>query len=184
MAKNNDFHNSTEVEDIMKKFIEKYPTRFIGFQTDKILTIFTNNKNSKRPARLLSIKYPIEVYVNRSYLIEIFSKPWQDLTQAQKHLQVFHLMCQFPDGAFDETSSYYGKIVKPNINMFLDEFVFSGNTPNWLENSSVADPLADTAPSIIVPLASDTSGATDPSCLPDDQEDDVFGEDKDEDAAF
>ena len=59
----------------------------------------------------------------------------------RRNLAVFHIMCAFPEGAFDEESANYGKLKQPDIKMFMTEYAACGGVPNWMENPAAKDPM-------------------------------------------
>lgn len=142
MAKFTEFYGDTEVKTIMTDFVARFPNVFKGFNIEQLNVIVTKKKKSRKPIRLISVKYPMDVYILKPYIFEVFEVWWQRLSQKQKNLAVFHAMCGIPEGGFDEASQYYGKKVRPDIEMYLTEFAASGSIPNWLENDmSARDPM-------------------------------------------
>jgi hypothetical protein len=141
MPRFTDYYSDPEVKLIMEKFINKYPSIFEGFNVDQMNVVYTKGKKAKKPIRVIPVRYPYDVYVNKPYIVEVFETWWAKLSQVQKNLAVFHVMCAIPKGGFDEQSSHYAKKAKPDIEMYLTEFVASGGIPNWLENPSASDPM-------------------------------------------
>ena len=141
MPKFEDYRSDSEVSDIMGKFVEKYPAVFLGFDVGGIKFIVTQKKKSPEAMKLRNIGYPMDVFVGASYLVEIFEVAWKELDQKRKNLMVFHIMCAFPDGAFDSASKFFGKKVKPQITMYELEYAVTKGVHNWRENDAVVDPL-------------------------------------------
>lgn len=141
MAKFVDFESGREVQDIMEKFVEKFPQIFEGFDASRIGFVMTKKKKSKIPVKLSKVGYPMDVFTNKTYVVEAFQSVWKDIDQKKRNLAVFHAMCAIPDGAFDEQSKNYGKKLQPEIKMYMREYAASGGVPNWMENPSAIDPL-------------------------------------------
>ena len=145
MAKFVDFASGREVQDIIEKFLEKFPQIFQGFDTNGIGFVMTKKKKSKVPIKLVSVGYPLDVFTNKTYVIEVFDNLWATMDEKKRNLSVFHIMCAIPEGAFDEQSKNYGKKLAPEIKMYMKEYAASGGVPNWMENPAAADPLQRTA---------------------------------------
>jgi len=141
MAKFVDYASGREVQDIMEKFLEKFPQIFEGFDTAKIGFVMTKKKKSKVPMKLVSVGYPVNVFLDKTYIVEVFEKFWKKLDDKKRNLSVFHTMCAIPDGAFDDQSNNYGKKLQPEIKMYLREYAAAGGVPNWMDNPAAADPL-------------------------------------------
>jgi len=141
MPKFTDYYSDPEVRSIMEKFIAKFPGLFEGFNCDLINVVFTKKKKARKPIRLISVRYPQDVYISKPYIVEVFVIWWERMNQKQKNLAVFHVMCAVPEGGFDEQSSHYAGKVRPDVEMYLREFAASGGVPNWLENDAAADPM-------------------------------------------
>ncbi len=145
MAQFTDYGSGKEVEDIMERFLERFPQMFEGFKTEGIHFIKTEGKKkSKRPINLRTVGYPFEPYVGRPYIVEVFALFWSRMTQKQKNLAVFHVMCAIPQGGFDPQSKYYAKKNKPEIEMFKLEFAATGGIPDWWDNPAACDPMERT----------------------------------------
>lgn len=141
MAKFVDYAGGREVQDIMEKFLEKFPQIFEGFDTSRIGFVMTKKKKAKIPIRLVTVGYPLDVFTNKTYVIETFQAWWEKMDQKKRNLAVFHIMCAVPEGAFDEESKAYGKKLQPEIKMYMKEYAASGGIPNWMENPAAIDPL-------------------------------------------
>lgn len=142
MPRVKDYHVSSEVQDIMESIVERFPSVFEGFDVSKIGVVHTKKKASRRrPLRIVCVRYPVDVWLDKTYIVEVAEKTWQDLTQKQKNLAVFHTMCAFPEGAFDESSKNYGKKKQPDYEMFAEEFAVTNGVPNWMENPEARDPF-------------------------------------------
>ena len=160
MPKFTDYYSDPEVKNIMEKFIEKFPGMFEGFNVDLINVVITKKKKSRKPIRLIPVRYPLDVYVSKPYIVEVFEQWWKDMNPKQKNLAVFHVMCAIPEGGFDEQSSHYAKKVRPDVEMYLREFAASGGVPNWLDNPNAADPM-DANPMLLAECSgSDEDGET------------------------
>ena len=149
MAKFVDFYSDRDVQDIMEAYLERFPTMFEGFDAAKIGFVTTKKKNAKQDAKgaikLHQVKYPHNVWLGKVYIAEVLEGPWKKLDQTKRNLAVFRTMCKVPTGAFDESSKMYGKVLKPDIQMFTREFAASGGVPNWEENPAAKDPMKQTA---------------------------------------
>ena len=71
---------------------------------------------------------------NLVYFVEVMDDTWRDLSQKQKNLAVFHIMCSIPQGGFDPESKKYAGKRKPDYEIYAEEYAVSGGVPNWLEN--------------------------------------------------
>lgn len=147
MAKFVDFYSDREVQDIIEAFLEKFPTMFEGFDATKIGFVTTKKKGKKTgPAlKLHKVAYPQNVWLSKAYIVEASEAAWKRLDPKKKNLSVFRTMCAIPMGGFDEQSKAYGKVLKPDIQMFMREFAASGGVPNWEENPAAKDPMEQTA---------------------------------------
>ena len=145
MAKNTDWTAAQDVCDIMEKFLERFPKMFEGFNVEQMHFILTKKKKSKMPIRIKAVGYPNYVFTGKPYVVEAFDLWWKDMTQKQRNLAVFHIMCAVPDGGFDEQSKFYGKVSKPDVNMYTLEYAASGGVINWMENPDAQDPMVRTA---------------------------------------
>ena len=96
------------------------------------------------PIRIVNVSYPMDVFTNKTYVIEAYHTWWEKMDQKKRNLAVFHAMCAIPDGAFDEQSKTYGKKLQPDIKMYMKEYAASGGVPNWMENPAAIDPLERT----------------------------------------
>jgi hypothetical protein len=146
MAKFVDFYSDRETQDIMEAFLERFPTMFEGFDASKIGFVTTKKKAKKTGAalKLHQVRHPHSVWLSKTYIVEAFDQIWKGLDQKRKNLSVFRAMCAIPQGGFDEQSKMYGKVLKPDIQMFMREFAASGGVVNWEENPAAKDPMAQT----------------------------------------
>lgn len=140
MAKFVDFYSDHEVKDIAEGYLNRYPDTLSGFDCSKVGFIVTR-KNRGLPLKVHSVKYPMNVWMSQVYIFEVFEGPWRKLDQKRKNLNVFKAMCSIPSGGFDDQSKMYGKILKPEINMFMREYAASGGVVNWEENPAAQDPM-------------------------------------------
>jgi hypothetical protein len=141
MAKNSDWGSGKEIQDIMEKFVDRFPGMFEGFNVGMIHFVITQKKKANVPIKVLTLGHPVEVFAGRPYIVEAFDLWWKEMDQKKKNQAVFGAMCQFPMGAFDDTSKYYGKKLQPEIRMSMREFAAFGGVPNWFENPAAADPM-------------------------------------------
>jgi len=141
-AKISDYVVSPEVTDIMERIIKSCPTVFSGFDIEAIGSVHTKNKKvkgNKPPIVMKPVKYPFDVWMDKTYICEVADDTWQSMTDKQKNLSVFHVMCSVPDGAFDEQSKNYGGKRRPDYVMYAEEFAVTGGVPNWMENPDARD---------------------------------------------
>ena len=141
MPKVTDYVITPEINDIMEDIVEAYPQVFEGFDSAKIGATITANKKGKRPVRISSVRYPVNIWCNKVYIVEAFQDQWVTMDQKQKNLAVFHVMCAVPEGGFDENSKNYGRKKKPDYEVFMEEFAVTGGVPNWMENPAARDPI-------------------------------------------
>ena len=169
MAKFVDFFSDRETQDIMEAYLERFPTMFEGFDASKIGFVTTKKKGKKAsgPAlKLHKVGYPHNVWLAKVYIVEGSDGVWKKLDQKRKNLNVFRIMCAIPQGGFDEQSKAYGKIKKPDIQMFTLEFAASGGVPNWEDNPAAKDPMDQTSDQVVssipiveaIPAESDDTG--------------------------
>lgn len=154
MAKFVDFYSDREVQDIMEAFLERFTTMFEGFDAAKIGFVTTKKKGKKSgPAlKLHKVAYPHSVWLSKAYIVEAFEAAWKKLDQKKKNLSVFRIMCAIPMGGFDEQSKMYGKVLKPDINMFTREYAASGGVVNWEENPAAKDPMVQTTEDVVAAI--------------------------------
>ena len=143
MAKFVDFYSDKEIQDIMEAIVERFPQMFEGFDASKIGFVTTRKKTKKSgPAlKLHKVGYPQNVWVSKAYIVEAFETVWKAQDQKKKNLAVFRTMCAIPVGGMDEQSKAYGKILQPDIKMFMREYAACGGVPNWEENPAAKDPM-------------------------------------------
>jgi len=139
------------VQDIMEAFLERFPTMFEGFDPVKIGFVTTKKKGKKsgRALKLHKVAYPHSVWLSKAYICEAFEALWKKIDAKKKNLEVFRIMCAVPMGGFDEQSKMYGKILKPDINMFMREYAASGGVVNWEENPAAKDPMSQTTEDVV-----------------------------------
>jgi hypothetical protein len=144
MARFEDYRTEPEVRDIVEQYVKRFPTIFEGFKVDDIFFIMTEKKKlrGKFPIKVKSVTYPHYVYGGYTYVFETYETKWEKFTQKKKNLAVFHAMCAIPVGGFDPQGSYYGKLVKPDYEVYALEYAASGGIPDWYENDdSARDPM-------------------------------------------
>ena len=154
MAKFVDFYSDREVQDIMEAYLERFPTMFEGFDVSKIGFVMTKKKAKKsdagqRALKMHRVPYPHNVWVSKAYIVEGSDSVWKRMDKKRKNLSVFRVMCSIPAGGFDEQSKAYGKVKKPDIQMFTLEFAASGGIPNWEENPAAKDPMDQTSDQVV-----------------------------------
>jgi len=148
MAKFGDWSAAQDVKDIMERFVEHFPDVFDGFDTDGIFFILTQKKKSKVPIKVRALGYPGYVVAGKPYVVECFESWWKEMDQRQKNIACWDAMSYIPEGAFDEQSKRYGKLVQPEIKMHMRTFAACGGVPNWFENPAAKDPMERTADEI------------------------------------
>lgn len=136
--------NSSEVRDIMERFLERFPGMFEGFDSSKMAFLVTEKKKAREPIRLHRVPYPMSALVSQVYIVEVFRSCWKKMDTKKRNLGVFRAMCAIPDGGFDEQSKNWGKLLQPEIRMFLKEYAACGGVPNWMENPAAVDPMERT----------------------------------------
>ena len=144
MARFVDYYSDSEVRTIMESILDKFTDMFRGFDVQRMHFITTKEKKSHRPLKLRTVSYPMEVFIGKPYIVEVFETKWKTLDQKRKNLAVFHIMCSIPDGGFDLESDNYARKLKPEIEMFMLEFAACGGIPNWMENPLAEDPMERT----------------------------------------
>lgn len=151
MAKFVDFYSDREVQDIMEAFLERFPTMFEGFDPAKIGFVTTKKKGKKTgPAlKLHRVAYPHSVWLSKAYIVEASEAAWKKLDAKKKNLSVFRTMCAIPMGGFDEQSKAYGKVLQPDIKMYMREYAAAGGIPNWEENPAAKDPMQQTTDEVV-----------------------------------
>jgi hypothetical protein len=143
MPRFEDYTVDPEVKDIVERYVKKFPQIFGGFKVDDIFFIVTQKKrlSGKFPIKVKSVPYPHYVSSGFTYVFETYETKWDKLNQKQKNLSVFHAMCAIPQDGFDPLSTYYGKIAKPDYEIYQFEYAASGGVPNWQEDDSARDPM-------------------------------------------
>lgn len=141
MARFDDYSTDSEVKDIMERLYAKFPLVFAGLKVNEIHFIKTKGKKSRFPIKIRRIGYPLEVFAGKPYLVEVFNDLWVEMNEKKKNLAVFKMICAIPEGAFDPLSKSYGKLVKPDYDMYRLEFAASGGVPDWMENGTARDPM-------------------------------------------
>lgn len=144
MSRFTDYFMDGEVKDIMERLLDRFPKMFEGLDPENIAFVTTKKKRSTKAMRLISVAYPMEAFINKPYIVEIYEARWKPLTPKQKNLSVFSVMCAIPEGGTNASAKHYGKKVKPEISMSLKEFAASGGVPNWMENPAAVDPMENT----------------------------------------
>lgn len=141
MSKFTNYQIDSEVKDIMEALCEAFPVVFEHFDPAKVGTIKTEKKNLRRPVKLVKVGYPREVFCDVPFIVEVYMTWWKDMTDKQKNLALFHVMCSVRSGAFDESSNDYGKTRSYDYEMYKEEFAVTGGVPNWMENDAARDPI-------------------------------------------
>lgn len=156
MAKEVDFYSDREAQDIMEAFLEKFPSMFDGFDVSKIGFVTKKAKKGKAKSvsghslKLIKVPFPFSVWMpSKTYIVVGSESVWKHMDQKKKNLSVFRIMCAIPVGGFDEQSINYGKVMSPDIKMFMREFAASGGVPNWEENPEAKDPMEQTTEDVM-----------------------------------
>ena len=129
-----EFYVTNEVQDIMERIADKFPNVFPGFDVSRLGCLFTKGKKARKPIRLIPVSYPRDVWVDKTYIVEVFDANWCEMTPKQRNLAVFHTMCSIPEGGFDPESKSFGKKRRYDYEMFAEEFAVTNGVPNWLDN--------------------------------------------------
>lgn len=143
MSKFVDFFSDKQVQDVMEAFLTRFPGMFGGFDTSKIGFVTTKKKKAKEVIKLHRVRYPFSVWFTKVYVAECSEALWQKLDPTKRNLAVFKAMCSIPNDGFDEQSKQYGKLLQPDIKMFMREYAASGGIPNWMENPAARNPLEE-----------------------------------------
>jgi len=155
---------SPAVADIMEKHLRAYPEVFEGFDVNEIVCFhYKGKEDTRRPLKIKPVRDPFDMLVDKVYIIQVADATWNEMTPTQRHLAVFHTMCAIPEGAFDKESREYGKVKKPDYELFAEEFAAAGGVPNWMENPEAKDPLEkkkSSTPKRAVTTAGVAAGAT------------------------
>lgn len=142
MPKQKDYYVGPVVTEIMEKLFKNFPNVFEGFDVTQIVCVHTKDKqNARKPLTLKAVPYPYSVWMTPTYIIEVADKTWLEMSERQRNLTAFKTMCAFPEGAFDPESNNFGKIKKPDYEMYAEEFALTGGVADWMENEDVKDPL-------------------------------------------
>lgn len=131
MAKFTDFESVPEALDIIEKLVAKLPNVFSGFKLDQIAVIGTKNKKSKNTVKPVPVKYPHSVYLDYTYIFEVFLESWNSKSREEKCKIIFRAMCMIPFEGFDFDSKNYGKICKPQIQLYINEVALYKGIPGW-----------------------------------------------------
>lgn len=142
MAKYEAYCEDTEAKEIAKKLISKFPTLYGHINPDKIGFVMDLKKKSHTPIKVSSVKFPDSIWNDNVYTFIVYQDCWATLETKQRNLGVAQALCSIHQDGFSEQATGYGKLVKPNINTYLEIFAMAGGVPNWLENNQAVDPLA------------------------------------------
>jgi hypothetical protein len=140
-----DYYSDGEVRSIMESIAEHCPKIFEGFDANGFHFITTKKRKASKTIKLRRVSYPMEPFVGKPYIVEVFDSKWKAMDQKRKNLSVFRVMCAIPNGGFDNQSKNYGKVIRPEIEMYMLEYAASGGVPNWMENPLAKDPLERSA---------------------------------------
>jgi len=157
MPKFVDFRSCPEAQNILESLLKRFGEVFEGFNPDMVDCWLTSvEKKSNVPVKVHPVRYPMSIYIEKPFVIEIFDVYWAKMDKKRKNIVMFHAMCSVSEGGFDEQSKEWGKTRKPDIKMFTEEFAVTGGVPNWIENEDARDPLVVESPPISrVPVSQD-----------------------------
>lgn len=142
MAKFKNWEADVEAKEIAEKLIEKYPQLFRHVDLSKVFFSRVLSKKSAIPTKTVSVGYPASIFCPNVYFVNVFGDCWGTLEPAQRNLAVAQSLYSMHPNGFEESSSKYGSVVKPDVVTFLEVTCMAGNIPNWLTNASSVDPLA------------------------------------------
>jgi hypothetical protein len=140
MSKFTDFETVPEAEEIHQKMVDKFPDVFKGVRTELIKFIGTRGKKTKLPVKPHPVKYPMSVYIDATYVYEVNLNLWHKLSRHKKNLAIFRTMCMIPSEGFVPESDDYAKILKPQIQMFINEMALYGGVPGFPGSDISRDP--------------------------------------------
>ena len=143
MPRFEDYRSDPEVREIVEKYVKKFPRVFDGFSADDIGFIVSMKKKSKgkHPIKVRTVPYPHFVFSGKTYIFETLETKWEKMDQKKKNLAVFHAMCSIPIGGFDPGSKVYGRILKPDFELFRNEYAVAGGVADWFEDDRARDPM-------------------------------------------
>ncbi|MFA6679097.1 MAG: putative metallopeptidase [Candidatus Methanomethylophilaceae archaeon] len=130
-----------EAKELTKKLIEKYPDKFGHINIDKIGFLRHLRKQADLPIKISAVKFPHSVWNDNVYIFIVMEDCWNTLEPKQKNIAVAQALCSLHKDGFLENGKSYGKIIKPDIVSYMELLDISGNVPNWLHDTSFADPL-------------------------------------------
>lgn len=145
MAKFTDFVCTKDVNDMMERLVETYPNDFPGFDVDAIQGVYTRGKKpskASKACKLHAIRYPQNVLIDEKvYFVELNDEVWKTYSETKKQRAIYHIMCQIPEGAFDDQNDNYGKKVKPDSAVFIREHQRNNGCLTWENDDSHIPPL-------------------------------------------
>ena len=170
MPRFEDYRSDPEVRDIVESFVKKFPRVFEGFTIEDIGFVVTQKKKlkGKHPIKVRTVPYPHFVFSGKTYIFETYETKWQEYNKKQKNLAVFHAMCGIPVGGFDPASKAYGKLVKPDFELYRFELAAAGGVADWFEDDSARDPMEIDAADI--PVLKKDDGKQPPLAADDDED--------------
>ena len=153
MPRFEDFRSDPEVRDIVERFLKRFPRVFAGFSVADVGFVVTEKKKgpAKHPVKVRAVSYPNFVFAGVTYIFETFDKKWKELNKKQRNIAVFHAMCSIPIGGFDPASKVYGKILKPDFELYRQEYAATGGVADWFEDERARDPMEIDADEVLVP---------------------------------
>lgn len=83
-----------EAESIMKKLVEKYPTKFSN--VDCITVSWWSITNKEKPkscrtiAKIMGLKPPVSLITDQRYIVVVYNSDWTQFNPAQKAIVVAH----------------------------------------------------------------------------------------------
>jgi hypothetical protein len=143
MARVVDCGYNKDVKLIIEKMLDKFSKVFEGFDLDKVGIIETKGKKvtQKTPIKVKPIGYPAYMFTSdKIYTMEVNQAHWFQLDDKRKRLSVFRAMLAIPTGGFEEDSKFYGKLKKPDYQVYKEEFAVTEGVLDWMEDDRARDP--------------------------------------------
>lgn len=154
MPRNTDWEYAEPIRDRFERVLDTFGDIFEDVRLDKVSFLWlTGKRKVKRVVQVKAAKFPDYTEHGFVYFVLVHRDRWEALASHQQNLAVFRALCALPDGGFDETSKFYGKVQKPDYEVYWLEFCASGGVLNWMEGdgSGASDPLAMVEDDLVVP---------------------------------